>query len=150
MSDNYLKFIPENTTFVPNIEAQEEAKSFLTSVLPDADSITFTTSSEIRFYDAGGNFERILCPYCAHEIEITWWQEEMNKANESGFRALEVKLPCCSRKSSLNELLYDWPQGFARFCVEVYNPNVKDISNQWLEKLKNILGCNFKVIWQHI
>jgi hypothetical protein len=86
MSDNYTILIPNSPHYVPSESAQSEAVALFKSLAPDADAITAETSEHIQFFDCGENFERILCPDCASEINTTWWQERMNEEAGSGFR----------------------------------------------------------------
>ncbi len=68
----------------------------------------------------------------------------------SGFRLDSFKLPCCQATCTLNELTYDWPQGFARFSLEVMNPNIGELPKSGIVSFADILGCPLKVIYQHL
>lgn len=43
------------------------------------------------------------------------------------FHELVVLTPCCSRRRSLNDLMYDWPQGFPRWAVVVRARDAKGL-----------------------
>jgi hypothetical protein len=72
----------------------------------------------------------------------------MDSAYKDDFKDLTVTVPCCGAKTSLNELMYVWPAGFALFSIEVYNPG-KEISDEELDCLERILGTTVKMIWAH-
>jgi len=127
------------------------AKARLRAHLSLADEITCETTDEVRFVDQGGNFERILCPFCNHELNVEdWWHSAMNKAYESKFRSLEVQTPCCRRQTSLNDLRYEWPAGFARFDLSARNPQVRSLPDHVQSELEQILKCSLRQIWAHI
>jgi hypothetical protein len=46
----------------------------------------------------------------------------MDASYRSAFEDLAVRTPCCHTDTTLNELDYDWPAGFARFVLEARNP----------------------------
>ena len=108
-----------------------------------------TVSDTVEFVDPGGNFERVLCPACNTEI-TRWWVGAMEAAYESRFENLMITLPCCGTSSSLNDLQYDWPAGFARFVLEVRNANIGGIlpANEVAE-LEALLGCAVKQVLAH-
>jgi hypothetical protein len=54
---------------------------------------------------------------------------------------------CCGALVSLNDLIYEWPAGFARFVLEAMNPNVRDIADDELASLAAILGTPLRKIW---
>ena len=67
----------------------------------------------------------------------------------SGFRLNAFKLPCCQTTCTLNELTYDWPQGFAKFSLEAMNPNIGELPKGEVESFSGILGCSLRVIYKH-
>ncbi len=74
----------------------------------------------------------------------------MNAAYETEFRELDTITPCCASNVSLNDLVYEWPAGFARFSLEALNPNIRDLEGEVLRDLEAILSCQLKRIWAHI
>lgn len=145
MSDSILKVFPVEPTFIPTQEAQDRVEKFFSSLFPDADEISIDISEETIFVDPGENFERVLCPACGRVLEIDWWIEAMNTAAKDRFSLLDVQLPCCSLKTTLNDLCYEWPAGFARFVIQVRNP-WKDIDEQSIQQLEAILGCKLRIV----
>lgn len=149
MSDDWLRLIPTNPEYVPDAVARRTARDLLASLVPEADEVTVEVSDAIQFYNAGANWGITLCPGCGDEVPTEWWQHAMDLAYVTGFCNLEAKLPCCNSTFSLNELRYDWPQGFARFALTARNPNVRGIEGDSLQRLETILGCPLRMIWTH-
>ncbi|SRR5579884_245754 len=150
MSESTLIFIPTDPEFIPEPEAQWAAAELLKSFLPKSDEVRASTSDEVEFIVTGGNLERILCPACGATVDEDWWIEAMNTAySESKFANLQVILPCCGTRVSLNDLHYEWPTGFARFRLEAHNPTT-DLDGTFVSRLEQILGCKLRKIWAHI
>jgi hypothetical protein len=146
MADNILKLIPIDPLFVPDDGAQQTAIDYLSSWLPQADAVGGTASDEVNFVDQGDNWERVICPACGTELDRMVWQELMDAAFQTQFADLTVTMPCCGAVSSLNDLHYEWPAGFARFVLESLNPQT-DLDDEQLEQLAQILGCPLHKIW---
>ena len=149
MSENFLKIIPEQPVYIPKNEAQVTASRFLKSLVDENCEVQSKVSKEIEFVDAGTNFESISCPICGKEISGEWWSIAMSKAHQSHFSQLEIAVPCCKSRTTLNHLNYNWSQGFARFVLSARNPNISMLDKQSLSKLEQILGCKLRVIWTH-
>ncbi|MCX6022738.1 MAG: hypothetical protein NTZ05_13625 [Chloroflexi bacterium] len=148
MSDNLVQFIPSDPKYVPEAAAQETAVVLLQGWLPDADEIAAGVTEFPAFIDAGGNFETVRCPFCSTEL-LEWWPGAMDQAYASSFSDLTVTLPCCGGASSLNDLQYDWPQGFSRFVLQVRNPNRPTFDATELALIASVLGCQLRMIWTH-
>ncbi len=146
MSDNFLKLIPDIPQYVPSTAAIQNACELLSEYLPSADEISYTITADVRFIDQGQNWKRVLCPVCRAELDKWWWQQAVDAAYRAGFSNLSVKTPCCGAASSLNELQYEWPAGFAQAIVEVHNPS-GDVDDDQLKSLEQILGCRLRKIW---
>ena len=145
MSDEILRLIPKNPYFIPSSERLSNVKKVLASFCHWADNVRVSLEQNVVFVDQGENFERILCPACHSELDIDWWQEEMGNAAESNFIDLRVTLPCCKVDTSLNELIYEWPAGFAQFIIEATNPTM-EIDRSKLELLETTLGTKFRTL----
>jgi hypothetical protein len=74
----------------------------------------------------------------------------MSREAEAGYPLEPATLPCCAATGSLPDLLYEWPQGFARFSIEAMNPNVRDLPAGMEQEFEAILGCKILKIWQHV
>jgi hypothetical protein len=149
VSTNVLKLIPTDPTYVPETEAQLAAQEILRAALPRDADVQIDIFASTQFVDAGANFRGIFCPHCGQTIPDPWWQQAMDKADASSFCDLETLAPCCGASLSLNDLLYDWPQGFARFALRATNPNVPQLAEEALSQLAAVLGCGLRVIWAH-
>jgi hypothetical protein len=148
VSDAVLRIIPEDPAFVPSQERCDAACVRLREVLVGVE-VDVRVTDEITFVDAGANFESVACPLCDAEIDQDWWGEAVGEAAEGSFEALTVKVPCCGGETSLNDLRYEMPQGFARCVIEATNPNVDALPQHVVDELVAILGCELRVIWAH-
>ena len=83
-------------------------------------------------------------------IPVEEWAEMMSKAAETDFTDLSFICPCCGEQSSLDKLLYHFPQGFAKFSLEAMNPGVASLTDAQIREVQRVLGCNLMVIWRHI
>src|SRR5947208_3304096 len=124
----------------------ERARDLLARMVPDAEEVTATLHADPIFVDAGGNSERIGCPFCDADIEDTWWRNSMDAAYRSAFRHLETTTPCCGNDVSLNDLRYEWPAGFARLVLEAWNPRVTRLDGDELSELEEALGASLRTI----
>lgn len=149
MSDHFLILIPAEPTFVPEIEAQDKALQLLRSFGFDDKTIQMTVSDTVKFIDQGANFDRILCPLCKNELQLERWQLLMEAAYRTSFAKLEVVMPCCGQNSSLNDLIYEWPAGFARYRIEICNPS-SDIDEAQKHILEMSIGHTLRKIWRHL
>jgi hypothetical protein len=150
MSDNWIALIPENPRFVPDADKQRRARDRFAEIAPEADEIEIKVSENVNFFDCGGNFERICCPSCSEEIPIEWWQDRMDEDHGDGFKLAAYATPCCGKKSTLNELVYEWPQAFGRFALDAMNPNLGMLDDKYKRDFEEILGTKLRVVYQHI
>ena len=148
MSDNILKLIPSSLTFIPGEDSKEKARASIKLLFPLASQVNFGQSDNPEFVDPGANLERIICPKCFAAINEFWWKKAMDKAYENKFMDLSVFVPCCNSKTSLNDLKYEWPAGFAQFSIEIVNPD-RDILEEELHEVETILDTKLRRIWSH-
>jgi len=148
VSENLLKIIPSSPTYIPGKGRVEEALARIKEAFAFTDNIRVVISESPRFIDQGTNFERIICPNCNAILNTCWWQSAMDKAHRNGFNNLRIKVPCCGTETNLNELKYEWPAGFARFSIEISNPEI-DLSDSTFHELEFVLGSSLKKIWAH-
>lgn len=150
MSDNFLRLIPTDPYWVPDAEVAEKARRLYATLVPDASEVTIDIRDEVAFVDQGSNFESVECPSCGAALETDWWQGAMDRAFDAQFSDLSVSPPCCGKHTSLNDLRYVMPAGFARFTLEAMNPNRgTDLDRHQLKELENLLGCKLRQIWAH-
>lgn len=161
MSTNYLLLIPVSPDYVPSDSARKQAVAMLQTLFPGKGSkVEGHIADSIGLVAPGENFERILCPFCLSELTIEWWHDVMDRAYTTNFTNLDISTPCCHAETSLNDLRYEWPAGFARFTLQVcdpstlesfkYNPNYNEppeMREEILLTLQDILGCELRTIW---
>ena len=142
--------IPTDPWWLPDgdVDAQAIAAGHL--LAPGADKVLVKRREEPVFWDAGENFERVLCPGCGSEVPIDWWRDRMFAAWDTGCRFLEGTMPCCGIATSLNDLVYEWPQGFARWVLEIMNPARGFLTDDEIERLARMVGHSLREIWTHI
>jgi hypothetical protein len=150
MSDSYIVLIPEEVDHVPSLDARRRALELLRRFAPDAEAVKEEATPEVRFMDCGENFERVLCPACGAELDAEWWRDRVDEEMNAGCPLQPLEMPCCQTKANLNELKYEWSQGFARFSLEAMNPNIFDLTAEQVKALEAALGCRIRKILQHI
>lgn len=148
MSDNWITLIPEDPYFVPDKEKWVCARDRLAKFAPQAEQIETKVTDKVQFFDCGANFERICCPSCGSGITIDWWQDRMDEDFTDGFKLTDYLTPCCGVSQSLNELVYEWPQGFGRFALNALNPNIGLLEDEHKRDLEKDLGTKLRVIYQ--
>ena len=149
MSDNFIRFISTDPHHVPDIDAREHMVRVVRQAFPKADSVEELVHDEVSFVDAGANFEAAFCPACDAELDGDWWASEMEAAFDAEAVVLDIILPCCGDASSLNDLRYEWAQGFARYVIEVTNPGAGDVPESLMSALSQHLGGAVRAIWAH-
>ena len=80
---------------------------------------------------------------------MEWWTEQMGLAGESSFRDLGLITPCCGNKTSLNDLGYEWPAGFAQAELSVLNPQRGWLDEAELARVASELGYPLKQVMAH-
>ena len=148
MSDTIIKIIPADPCFRITEHKAQELVEFLKSRIA-ADSIKAMLHESPVFVDCGGNLKRILCPFCKSALGFDWWGQAMNAAYEHSFENLSVTLPCCGRKSSLNDLRYDFPCGFSIVEFSILNPR-NELKKDCFDALQELLGTSVREIHAHI
>jgi hypothetical protein len=144
-----LRIIPIEPRFVPSAVQRATAEDVLRRALPRADEVVSQLTSDVRLVDCGENFETVTCPSCGTDVG-EWWTLAMEAAHDQHFTDLRITVPCCGRRTNLNDLTYSWPMGFARFSLEAINPDVVDLPRTVQLRVEEILGCQVRVIWARI
>lgn len=127
MSDNFLRIIPTAPDWTPDRQSAAAAEGVLRELCPDAWEMETKWYEGVRFIDQGENFECVRCPGCRTVLDIEWWKGEMDRTYRTRFTDLSTRTPCCRTATSLNDLLYDWPAGFAAFVI-----NIHEAGRAWL------------------
>jgi hypothetical protein len=150
LSDHWIALIPEDPRFVPEVARQLRARDRFAEIAPEADEIEVRVSENVVFFDCGENFEHVFCPSCRSEIPAEWWKGRMDEDSDNGFKLAAYATPCCGKKLTLHDLVYEWPQGFGCFALDAMNPNIGLLENEQKREFETILGTKLRVIYQHI
>jgi hypothetical protein len=150
MSDYYYKLIPTIPDYVP-AGARGRARVRFASFVGHAEGVSAEVRERVEFVPAMGNFETVSCPGCGTQIDDQWWVWVMDAAyGERGFADMRVTVPCCGATTSLNDLTYHFPQGFARFVLSSFEPQVSDLEEWQVREMEEIVGCKLRKIWVHM
>ncbi|MFI0464812.1 hypothetical protein ACH347_12085 [Saccharopolyspora sp. 5N102] len=127
MSEDVLSVIPADPRWQPDRAAADRAAAVAARLAPGTAGgasveIRVTWHDEMTAIDCGDNLERIGCPRCGASIDLAWWSGLLEVLRGAGFETLAVQVPCCRAEASLDELDFDWPCGFARFEIAIWNP----------------------------
>lgn len=147
MSDDWLFVIPSDPEYVPIPATQQMAFALFSSFVGKADDLAFRETSAVEFIDPGGNFESVTCPACGADLS-EWWQQAAEAAYANEFSDLTVEVPCCGAQGSLNDLIYSWPAGFARFRLQARNPT-GDVDDTQLRLLANVMKGDLRLVKAH-
>lgn len=150
MSDNWIRLIPADPRFVPEPSRARAVVEVVTGWMTAAVEIRILSDGDVVFVDSGANFESVSCCTCAQQLDLGWWSEQMTKAHETGFRDLATTCPMCQVDVSLNDLCYDWPQGFASWCLDILNPGISHLTTDQIDKIAQGLGHPVRVIYRHL
>ena len=150
MPDTVYKIFPRYYFPVYSDEKIIGAVNMLKSY--STEDISFTNYGNVQFIDCGEGLEHIFCPWCGHELHIGFWQKSMDKAYKvKSFGYLGLRMPCCNLSSSLEELIYVKPCGFATFKIEIHNPTIIPCVVELHEMGKCFGNVNFfRMISAHI
>ncbi len=144
MPEFVLNIIPTDPGYIPAPAAQQMAFALFSSFVNKADDLGILVTDTAIFLDAGKNFESVVCPACGTELN-EWWQTTMQNAYDNQFTDLEVEVPCCGARGSLNDLTYTGPAGFASFRLWARNP-VADLDDSQLGLLAGVIKCDLRKI----
>lgn len=160
MSDDYLKIIPADARHIPPAERHARAIQHLEHLFPDGEECTVEIYDAVQFIDQGENIEAVICPACGARTQIDhfseddpglqWWYELGDRMEQDPAEAIVTTMPCCRADAQLLDLEFDWPAGFARFELNIRNPNVSEnLSAAQVAEMEAILGCKLKQVRAH-
>ena len=151
MSDNWIVLISDDPLVIPAEAKQSLALEHFIKIAPVADKIEIIVSNEVKFFDCGSNFERVICPSCKTELPVDWWEDRMDEDyQDDGFMLRPYVVPCCESTYTLHNLNYEWSQGFGKFAIEAMNPNLGKLRSAVISEFESILNIPLRVIYQHI
>ncbi len=161
MSDDVLKVIPTDSHLVPSEDTHPLAVAFLERRYPDGEMCEAKVYGEVRFVDCGENLEAVVCPECGQhtsldpfadtERERAWWIAVQEKLEAGGsVEDLRISMLCCNKSVALTSLGFNWPAGFARFELSIWNPNeAGNLSDGELASLADLLQCELTQVRAH-
>ena len=148
MSTECLYVIPASPKYVPTANVRELALEAFKEMLPGAESVDIVVHTDISFIDSGVRLEQVSCNFCGAELDQIWWGDAMNAAYKTAFNDLKVRLPCCDVTSTLNDLHYKMPSGFARFLLKAQGGRLgTQLPVDKMRGLETILNSPLKQIW---
>jgi hypothetical protein len=151
MSDHWLVFIPRDPRFIPAAEEHAATIDLVGALFPSAQSVDAARSAHILFRDCGGNAESISCPGCSVAMDGGAWGEWMDQDFDGeGFRLEERPMACCGAPVTLNDLRYQFDQGFSRYEISVMNPDVGTLGEDAVAGIGEKLGYPIRVIYRHV
>jgi hypothetical protein len=129
----------------------EAALAYFRRIAPEAEEIRVVRHDGVEFFDCGGNFEAVTCPYCAAEIDMEWWGEKMDADyGPEGFRLDPYPLPCCGREAGLDGVTYVWPQAFGRIALVGVACDIGALSDAVVAQFEALFGSAVIVVYgQH-
>lgn len=139
MSDQWIVLIPEDPHYMPDAEQRNAAVRQLQALAPVCDDIRAIVRDTVGFFDCAASFESVSCPECRASISPEWWNQSIwrdciDEHSDQGFKLDQYETPCCATPVTLNDLLYDAPQGFARFALEVMNLRTESLARASLDE----------------
>ena len=143
-SGHQLRIIPSDPFYEPSPDIQDACLRLLIERFRN-NEMTSTLYKEVSFIDQGQNFEAVVCDRCGQEMDMEAWQTRMGVAYETRFTDLSIVTPCCNKPSSLNDLKYQGPAGFARYVLSVIDPPA-EVDAEVLSELERVLGTKVKTI----
>jgi hypothetical protein len=154
MGDFIVYLIPTDLTWQPTQDAAERTatEARILAGIPQ----NISPNIEVEFFPRitvahpFENLERIGCPRCGSEIDLEWFDRltDLNSPNPDGFDDLTTTVPCCDDVVSLADLDYDWPAGFSRFRITLWNPE-HELTDEHLATLSMTLGHELRLIHAH-
>jgi len=158
MSEEVLKLIPEDKSYIPDEGQAEKARVLLEDFFPDGEQAEIQFSEHLMFIDGGENTVKVGCSICATESDLNdevnteWWckLDAQTSPEDANIEAIEVAMPCCNKSTSIQNIDYFGSVGFAKFELCIWNPYADDgISDQQIKQLETLLGCKLKQVWAH-
>ncbi|MFD9004067.1 hypothetical protein ACFV0T_24405 [Streptomyces sp. NPDC059582] len=155
MSDDVLSIIPTDPRWQPERDAVDRAVSLAEKPAPGvvdgADvEIDVMWHDVVTVVDCGGDLQSVGCPLCRASIATEWWRDLLEDHCDDGFTTLAIQVPCCGGSITLDALEYDWPCGFARFEIAIWNPERLWFGEDELTALGDALGHPVRQIRAHI
>ncbi|MFG2004739.1 hypothetical protein ACGFNU_36860 [Spirillospora sp. NPDC048911] len=148
MRDEVLSIFPADPYWQPEQDAADGAAALATALaVPDGMDVTWYET--LTVIPRGEKLVQIECPLCGASVDTEWWSGRLD-AHFSGRTTVDVRVPCCGGRTTLDALRYDWPSGFARFEITLWNPKRTWFDEEELAALSNALGHPVRQVRAHI
>lgn len=153
MTDFTTIFVPEDSAFVPGVDAAEASKRVLEEFFLDWDvEAEFRSWPISRLITSGDAFDRFTCPRCSTLVKmrelvdekVLWWYSTLPSITESG----TIEVPCCGAEVAGSEIDFGGEARFARYQVSVEGPggDFGNVDANLLSSLESVLGCSVRRI----
>jgi hypothetical protein len=156
VSDTILRLYASDPDYRADPPTVARAKDAAKLTFPGADQIDVEVYPNVTLIDCGENLERIVCPHCGATIGVDWWGDRLDELADNGWETADVDAPArspyCGQPVTLRSLIYDWPVGFARFTIDVWNPSPwpeSDDPNGPATALGEAVGVQLRGLWAH-
>jgi len=152
MSDNWTKIVPVDPWLSIAPERLEVARVWFASQGSNHSETKVSIFDKPHFFDAGANFSNVSCPSCGAVVSLVRWSQWMDEDSERrGFHLKPKQLACCEGPAlTLNDLKYDFYQGFGACAVEGRKLDIGVLSGADIDALESLIGTRISVIYQHI
>jgi hypothetical protein len=153
MGDYIVFLIPTDPTWQPTASAAQRTADEACAVAGISRRIY--PNIEVEFFDRmmvahpHENLERIGCPRCGSSIDVAWFNELL-APGRGELDDLTATVPCCHAEVSLADLDFDWPAGFSRFQITLWNPDPWDAVEEHLAALSRTLGHELRIVHAHL
>ncbi len=159
MSASWLVLVSRDPYFMPPSAQLDAGVSFLRTLLEAAHvpvmprpALEVLASERPYFHSSLLNFESIHCPGCARALEVSWWQDQLDRDFDGEFimQFSTFHTPCCNAIVDLNSLVYEMPQAFARFALSCREASVAELTADQVTELRRLLGCDILQVHAHL
>jgi hypothetical protein len=149
LSETVLYVIPTDPYWQPDKAVGDRTAALVGELCPDALGDIEADRSDAPAFVNGAGLDSVSCPRCGTRLDFQgWWMARMDEAfRDGGPSSLAVRVPCCGTETTLNDLVYNVPCGFARFRIRTWSPNRPALDDGELTRTGAALGCPVRQIW---
>ena len=152
MSTTYLCLVSLDPEWTPQgDEVIEKMVSLAWNAFPDAEELEPLTHDHLAFVHPFENLESVTCPNCDGSLHEWFWDLIDDECYQGEAPpVMVVEYPCCKKTGSLADLIFHWPATFAKFQLDVMNPEVDEFPSELVAQLESLTGQKFGGIWAHL
>jgi hypothetical protein len=146
MTSHFLMVTPVDPLLTPSRRRQDALVDVLRRLRPQTPDWKIESGPAPIFHFGPSSFENVFCPRCGADI-LEHWQIAMDVwCARADRRDLSTTTPCCGLETTLNELDYDMPQGFACFAVGMERGG-PDLEPHELAEAEEAFGAPLRTFW---